>query len=292
VYIQNLIKENDKAKSENKKNIIHDLRSYLERCIELLEKIYKDNIIGGISKEKEKDQKKEEEDEQEIKSKSNINLKKLFALSFIRVYLKIFIDWISKDKLANNQEIEEIITIINGKENNPFRDIMQYFVYKIIYNMNQQDINKLFDEKIIDKFHLNKYSNFNSILKEKDKPQSFTDILLVDAYNNIDTKTKKVFLEYKYEEYQTYENMYNKLNNCLQNSGDKENELNELINDDTLDIFYSVFSTKISSYLSNPSGNADKIKILSDIIRNKFDDKKKLLNIFELFFGQIKIYKS
>ena len=295
VYIQNLIKENDRAKSENKKNILYDLRSYLEHCIELLEKIYKDNIIGGNSKEKEKDQKKEEEDEQEIKLKSNINLKKLFALSFIRVYLKIFIDWINKDKLADNQEIEEIITIINGKENNPFRDIMQYFVYKIIYNMNQQDINKLFDEIIIDKFHLNNYSNFNLIFKEKDKQQSFTHILFVDAYNSIDPKTKKVLLEYKYEEYQTYENMYNKLNNCFQNSGDKENELNELnklISDDTLDIFYSVFSTKISSYLSNPSKNADKIKILSDIIRKKFDDKEKLLNIFELFLDKSKYTKA
>ena len=259
MYIKNRLKENDKAKPENKKNIVYDLKSYFERCYELLEKLYKDSLI----------QKKEKEyfGSDEIRSNANLNLKKLFDLSFIRVYLKIFIDWIDKDKLTKSNEIKEIIKIINGEENNPFREMMQCFAYKILYNMNQQDINKLFDEKLNEKFHLDKYSSFYLLKKEKNLPQSFKDILLVYAYKNEDIKAKKLYIEHKYNDFETYENIFNNLNNCLQNSGDEENnELEELINENTFDIFYSVFSTKISSYLSNYSGNGDKIKIFSDII--------------------------
>ena len=292
-YIQNRIEENDKEKKEeNKKNIIYDLRTYFERCIELLEKLYNDSIgsqnkdeVSEIIKELEQAEKKDKEG-----IKSNINLKKLFSISFVRVYLKIFIDWINKDLLTNSNNIEEIIKIINGtdeKVNKEFRDMIITYVYKILYNMNQQDINKLFDEKIIQKFQLNKYSNFELLFKEKDLPQSFKNILFVDIYKPQDKKRKTN------EEYDTYEKMFNKLNYCLKNSGDKENELIELINDNTLEIFYSVFSTKMSPYLSNPTiSNDNQMKILTKIIRNKFDDKEKLLNIFELFLDKSKYKKK
>jgi hypothetical protein len=65
-YIQNRIEENDKEKKEeNKKNIIYDLRTYFERCIELLEKLYNDSIgsqnkdeVSEIIKELEQEEKK------------------------------------------------------------------------------------------------------------------------------------------------------------------------------------------------------------------------------------------
>ena len=284
IYIKNRIKKNDEAKPENKKNIVFHLKSYFERCCELLEKLFKDSLTN----------KKEEEgyhDPEETRINSNLNLKKLFSLSFIRVYLKTFIDWIDKDKLKNS-EIDEIIENINGKENNSYRDMLQCFIYKILYNINQQDINKLFDKKIIDKFHLNNYSSFKLFEKEKNLPQSFKEILFVDAYKNEDKKEKKIFIEHNYKDFETYENIFNKLNNCLQNLGEKENELKEIISDNTLDIFYSVFSTKISSYLSNSLGNEDKIKILSDITYNIFKGKEKLFNIFKLFLDKSKYTKS
>ena len=161
IYIQNLISENEKAKKENKKNIVYDLKSYFEHCVKLLENIYKDfnssknnSISEGYSKESDK-------------SKLDINLKKLFSLAFIRVYLKIFIEWIDKGNLPKSIKIEEIIKIINGKEINPYRDMIRYFIYKILYNLNQQDISKLFDEEIIKKFHLKSYKNLDLLLNEK-----------------------------------------------------------------------------------------------------------------------------
>ena len=77
----------------------------------------------------------------------------------------------------------------------------------------------------------------------------------------------------------------------LENSSDKEKEIKKLIKDNRLDIFYSVFSTKISAYLSNPLGNEDKIKLLSNIIHNIFDGKEKLIKIFDLFLDKSKYDK-
>lgn len=77
----------------------------------------------------------------------------------------------------------------------------------------------------------------------------------------------------------------------MKNSRDKENELKELINNNMLDVFYSTFSTYISTHLSNSLDDNSKIKILSNIIHNIFSGKKKLLNIFELFIKKSNIKK-
>ena len=278
IYINNLINENNKA------NIVYDLKSYFEYCLEFLENLYKDKFnnfrIKESSKESSKVQSKEE-DKEYNKSISNINLKKLYCLAFIRVYLKVFIDWINKNKLTKSSEIEEIIIIINGKETNPFRDMIQYFIYKIIYHMNEQDISKLFDEKIIDKFHLNSYYNFDLLEMEKNKFQDPKEILFIEAYKNDDI------------EYKIYEEEFDKLSCYLNNSDDKESELEELINRNSLDIFYSVFSTKISAHLSEfLDDDDDQIKILRNFIQNTFSGKEKLLNIFELFLNKSKYTKA
>ena len=267
IYILNLINEdenNNKNEKNRKECIVYSLKSFFERCIELLDNLYKDKFEQSPKKEDDKEE-------------SNINLQKFFALAFIRIYLKIFIDWVNNNKLKNS-EIEDIIKIINGDKNNPFREMVRYFIYKILYNKYDQDINKLFDDNIIEKFHLNSYNNFDLLKGEKDKPSSFKDILFIEAYKIAD------------EEYKIYDEEFNKLSYCLNNSGDKESELIELINNNNrFDIFYSVFSTKISAYLSSP--NDDKKEILSNIIQNAFDEKEKLLNIFKLFIDTSKYNK-
>ena len=79
-YIQNLIDENERHKIKNRKNILIYLKSYFEKCLQILE-----IPLFKIKQEK-------------IKVLSNNNLIKLFSISFIRVYLKVFIDWINKNK--------------------------------------------------------------------------------------------------------------------------------------------------------------------------------------------------
>ena len=274
IYIQNLINENDKLKKEYQKNIIYDLKSYLNTCIKFLEKLYKESFNSSNNSSTQIEESKEE---------SNKNLKKLFSLAFTRVYLKVLIEWINVGLLSKDSEIEEIINIINGNEFNPFREMIQYFIYKIIYNLSQEEKeenNNLFDEKIIKKFHLKSYKTFEYLEKEKDKLQNPKDILFVEAYKKDD------------EDYKIYEDEFNKLSYYLNNGGEKENELKELINKNRLDIFYSVFSTKIGPYLNIKTDNDEKIKILSNMIQNIFYRKEKLLNIFELFLDKSKYTKD
>lgn len=146
--------------------------------------------------------------------------------------------------------------------------------------MNEKDISKLFDEKIIDKFHLNSYYNFDLLEMEKNKFQNPKEILFIEAYKNDD------------KEYKIYEEEFDKLSFYLNNSDDKESELEELINSNSLDIFYSVFSIKISAHLSEFLDDNDQIKILRNIIQNIFSGKEKLLNIFELFLDKSKYTKT
>ena len=212
----------------------------------------------------------------------NNNLKTILAIAFIRVYLKTFVDWIDKNKIKS-LDIDEIIKIINGNEENkaiPFRDMIQYFIYKIIYNLNEKDIEQLFNEQTIEKFHLESYSNFEYLKKEKDIIKSPKDILFMEVYKKEDKELK------------AYTDEFNKLSSSLSNNGNGISELKDLIEKNELDIFYSVFSTKISPHLSSNMTNNDKIKILSDFIEDNFYSKEKLLNIFKLFLDKSKYNKS
>ena len=65
------------------------------------------------------------------------------------------------------EEIIEIINKINGKENSKFREMMQIYVFKIIYNINQKDLNKLLDDDNIMKYYLDKFNIFDKIEYEK-----------------------------------------------------------------------------------------------------------------------------
>ena len=282
IFILNLKVEIEKVNKENKnkekkdqnikleeENIISSLKDFFEKCVVFLENLFKSKF-------------KKEEDEKE----SNNNIKTYFALAFVRVYTKEFINFIENNKHKKSSEIEQIIKIINGSENNRFREMLRYFIYKIIYQIKEKDLNKLFEDEIVEKFHLKSYKNFDLFLKEKDKLQNPKDILFIEVYNEEE------------DDFKNYVDVFNKLSHCLKNSNDKESELNDAIKSNRIDIFYSVFSTKISAHLMKSNVDDEEIKILSNIIKNNFSDKEKLSNIFELFLNitkykeEIKSYKA
>ena len=201
-----------------------------------LEKLYKDPELINESHKKE----------------INLNLRKLFVLSFARVYLKIFVDWIDKNNFTKTNEIKGIIDIINEEEYNIFR--------------NMPDIRILFEENILDS-----YRHFDSIQKEKNIKEAAKYIVFVEAYKQKNEDLIIFTVEF---------NLLNKLD-------DNVNELKQLIeNKNRLDIFYSAFSAKISSHLSNPGENKDAITVssefnlLSNSIHTIFDRKEKLKNKF------------
>ena len=264
IYLQNLEADNEKSKEGNKQNILIYLKSFLNNCLNFLEKLYKDPEL------------KNERDEEKI----NLNLRKIFALSFTRIYLKIFVNWIDKGKFSKSGEINEIIEVINGEKENNFRDMIVYFICKILYNY-KQDINILFDNEIIKKYHLDSYRNFEKIKSEKNNKESAKYIVFIECYKAKD------------EDLKIFTDEFNLLTKCIEISSDNENELKKLIeNNNRLDIFYSVFSTKISSHLSNSGENKNKINLLSDVIHNLFGDQENLTNIFDLFLDKSKYIKN
>ena len=194
-----------------------------------LEKLYKDPELINESHKKE----------------INLNLRKLFVLSFARVYLKIFVDWIDKNNFTKTNEIKGIIDIINEEEYNIFR--------------NMPDIRILFEENILDS-----YRHFDSKKKKKNIKEAAKYIVFVEAYKQKNEDLIIFTVEF---------NLLNKLD-------DNVNELKQLIeNKNRLDIFYSAFSAKISSHLSNPGENKDAINLLSNSIHTIFDRKEKLKTI-------------
>ena len=260
IYIETLIANNEKSKEENKQNILIYLDSFLNNCLDFLEKLYKDP---------------------NLKNKENqVNLRKVFALSFTRVYLKIFVDWIDEGKFSKYSDINEIINIIKGNEENKFRNMLAYFICKILYNK-KQDIKIFFDNVIVNKFHLDSFPIFEEIKNEKNNNESAKFIVFVDA-----TKTTD-------EDLTLFTNEFNLLTKSIEVSGDKENELKRYIEENNrIDIFFSVFSAKISSHLSNTGDNKDKINLLSKIVHKIFSDKEKLLNILDLFLDKSKYTKQ
>ena len=80
------------------------------------------------------------------------------------------------------------------------------------------------------------------------------------------------------------------LTQVLQNSGNKKFELKKMVQENKrTDIFYSVFSTKISAHLTDYSeSNNNKIEMLSNFIYDIFYDNEKLLKIFSLFLDTSK----
>ena len=68
-------------------------------------------------------------------------------MAIVKIYSKIFVDWIDKEKLTKSFEIKENIKIIKVKEANTFLDMIIYYIFKLVYKMNDQEINTLFEDK-------------------------------------------------------------------------------------------------------------------------------------------------
>ena len=220
IYIQNLIKENEIHKKEYKINILIYLKFFFENCLDILESSINEKI----------------------------NLKQIFSISFTRIYLQLFIDYIEKEKFQKDKEIEEIIEVINGKRNNKLKNTIIYFIYKIIFNKYNKDINALFKNEVIKKYHLNGFSNYD-IFKQKflsdskeDSEQSQKtsndlneDILnnkIIDIINESDRRknsNKKEFPYYKNFLYSDYPDI-NFFRNKLNEKDDKIRDFTDKIN--------------------------------------------------------------
>ena len=109
-----------------------------KECNEFLQKIHNNNISEG-----------------------NRYITELFCLGYIKAFCYIFIKMHDKDKFIP----ENIIKIIN--ENDKI-NMVKLYIYKIIYNKNNKQINAFLNSEIIKKYNLNAYTDFNKFINKEE----------------------------------------------------------------------------------------------------------------------------
>ena len=82
-----------------------------------------------------------------------------YIKSFIYTFIKGF-----DDNKYKSKEPNKIIDVING--NNSIYKMIRIYIYKILYNNFKIDI--FIDKKMIEKYKLNDYKDFNSFIKIKE----------------------------------------------------------------------------------------------------------------------------
>ena len=78
-----------------------------------------------------------EEDSKSINKK----MKKLFCLAYIRVFIYKFIHILKEDHTGFDEKI--IIKSINGEKETKLREMIKLYLYKVVFNINGNDINSL-----------------------------------------------------------------------------------------------------------------------------------------------------
>ena len=150
IYIQNILK--NKNKKEKEKNNIYlddEPLDILKECIESLE-----NYLNNKEKKKS--------------AAKNKEISKLFCLSYIKIFITIFIK-IFKDENPKWKDPAKIIEVIN--EDNNTCKMIRIYVYKILYNNYKIDF--FLDEENISNYKLEDYKDYADFIKIEDLSNLF-----------------------------------------------------------------------------------------------------------------------
>ena len=183
-----------------------------KECNEFLHKIHKNNINEG-----------------------NRYITKLFCLGYIKAFCYIFI------KMHDIKEFipENIIKIIN--ENDKI-NMVKLYIYKIIYNKNNKQINAFLNSEIIKKYNLNAYTDFNKFINKEE-----IEKLELFSYDNNSNNAN-------------YKNLYKNLEAYRKNKFEDRITKEEISPNKKIkfDDFYMVANNLILSKLNNENFENDK----------------------------------
>ena len=202
----------DKYLSDQQKDNYFTLSETLLYFYEKNSLIYLNDYLKENTKEKEKlkEKKLEEEptdifkdcykylnDDFEKKEKYKgklIHITKIFCLAYIRAFCYIFV------KMHNMPGFKpkNIIEVINNHDYNILKMIKLY-IYKIIYNQNNKQIDVFLKDNIKEKYKLSKYKDFKTFIKLKDDEDINVDFDNLDNENY--QKVYDILLKYDNEEY-------------------------------------------------------------------------------------------
>jgi hypothetical protein len=130
------------------------------------------------------------------------NLYKLFAISYIKIYLQKFVTF-NYEKNAYIGDIKDIITAILGTStNNIFRKVLKIYIFKVYYNLMKKDWNEIYN------YNFPYYGiEFVDIIAEGNEDSYIVKEIINENVNPTDERFKKFpFLKYFiYTKYKTRE---------------------------------------------------------------------------------------
>jgi len=168
------------------------------------------------------------------------NITKLFCLGYIRAYCYKFIKMHDKTDFEPDEIIKEINKCDKIK-------MVKLYIYKIIFNKNNRQIDIFLKNSIKEKYILDKYDNFKDLIKLEG--EQFTNEIYNEIYDSEDSKT-----------------IYKKLCNYQKNSFENEITKGELMGNNKLkfDDFFMAANNLI----------------LSQLKKNDFENEKSFINFY------------
>ena len=165
-YLNNIIGTKKEIVKENKKkesiiiNLEDEPLDILKDCIELLNfYIFEPKKLKSELKE----------------------IGKLYCLGYIKSFMYTFIKGFDDDKYKS-KEPNKIIDVING--DNSIYKMIRIYIYKMLYNYFKIDI--FVDKKMIEKYKLNDYKDFNSFIKITELNNIYKIDYLIKTLNDDD----------------------------------------------------------------------------------------------------------
>ena len=218
-----------------------------KKCNEFLHKIHNNNISEGLT-----------------------YITELFCLGYIKAFCYIFIKMHDKKKFIP----DNIIKIINESDK---INMVKLYIYKIIYNKNNKQINAFLNSEIIKKYNLNAYTDFNKFFNKEE-----TEKLELFSYDNNSSN-------------ESYKNLYKNPEEHRKNQFEDKITKEDICPKKKLkfDDFYMVANNLILSKLNNENFENDKsyinfyLNVCEPLYRKDNDDdngNKKLIALMKFLF--------
>ena len=265
------LKENDKTLEKEPTDIFKDCFKYLNEDFLTSEKYYN----------------------------KSIHIAKIFCLGYIKAFCYIFVKMHNKSKF----DPKKIIEVIDKYNKDNIVKMIVLYIYKIIYNKNNRQIDIFLKHDIKEKYKLSKYKNFKKFIKFKDEEKLNYGIEALDNdnYKNI----FDILLKYKNDEYKKRIEEKD-IDDIINSEGDNDNKLkfdnfylvaynlvlSGLNKKDFSEEIYTNFYTNICEPLFQKNSENEKLFELIQFVFNpkKFNEIKSAYNIDEkdidvIFYG-------
>ena len=215
------------------------------------------------------------------KKKLNSHIIKLYALTYVKIYLSKIVEFLMKKKNLLG-DISEILEVIKGKEINNFRKVIKIYVFKLFFSyMKNYEEFQAFEFK---KYHIDFAKEFSFENKDQQKEQKMLNYYMIPL-DNIDT-------------YQRYMHQFSdfELTRKNQFSLSKTKDYVDFIKSNGIDYFLVMSINKIISNLglnnisSKQLNEYHKFSIFTQNLLNKEDlfKNSEMKGLLSLFFDENK----